>query len=140
MKAAVSLLEPDPELSPFATGPMKQPPDELSELMMHELSGFLENPSKAFLRNRLGMNLWQEDGPPEDSEPLDLSGLKKYVLKDRMLGIELNLERDVGLYELEKAEGGLPPGNIGKVWFNEAKREVDKFVDLWGEQLKGAKK
>ena len=56
-----------------------------------------------------------------------------------MLGIELNLERDVGLYELEKAEGGLPPGNIGKVWFNEAKREVDKFVDLWGEQLKGEK-
>ena len=139
LKAAISLLEPDRELSPFATGPMKQPPDELSELMMHELSGFLENPSKAFLRNRLGMNLWQEDGPPEDSEPLDLSGLKKYVLKDRMLGIELNLERDVGLYELEKAEGGLPPGNIGKVWFNEAKREVDKFVDLWGEQLKGEK-
>ena len=118
---------------------MKQPPDELSELMRQELSGFLENPSKAFLRNRMGMNLWQEDGPPEDSEPLDLSGLKKYVLKDRMLGIELNLERDVGLYELEKAEGGLPPGNIGKVWFNEAKREVDKFVDLWGEQLKGEK-
>ena len=40
---------------------------------------------------------------------------------------------------MEKAEGSLPPGNIGKVWFNEAKREVDKFVDLWGEQLNGEK-
>jgi exodeoxyribonuclease V gamma subunit len=139
LKAAYSLLEPDLELPPFVAGPMKQPPETLSELMMYELCLFLENPSKAFLRNRLGMNLWEEDGPPEDCEPLDLSGLKKYVLKDRMLGIELEMERDVELYDLEKAEGSLPPGNIGKVWFNEAKREVDKFVDLWGEQLKGEK-
>mgnify|MGYP006450690443 CR=1 FL=1 len=52
LEAAVSLLEPDRELPPFATGPMKQPPEELSEFMMHELCNFLVNPSKAFMRNR----------------------------------------------------------------------------------------
>ena len=31
------------------------------------------------------------------------------------------------LYELEKAEGRLPPGNLGEVWFGEAEREVTKF-------------
>jgi exodeoxyribonuclease V gamma subunit len=139
LKAAGALLEPDRELPPFVAGPMKQPPVELTELMMDELCKFLENPSKAFLGNRLGMNLWEEDGPPEDSEPLDLTGLKQYVLKDRLLGIELKMEKDVQLYQLEKAEGSLPPGNIGKVWFNEARREVDKFVDLWGVQLNGEK-
>jgi exodeoxyribonuclease V gamma subunit len=139
LKAAGALLEPDRELPPFVAGPMKQPPVELSELMMDELCKFLENPPKAFLGNRLGMNLWEEDGPPEDSEPFDLTGLKQYLLKDRLLGIELKMEKDVQLYELEKAEGSLPPGSIGKVWFNEARREVDKFVDLWGVQLNGEK-
>ena len=139
LKAAGALLEPDPELSPFVAGAMSQPPDELSELMMDELGKFLENPSKIFLQKRLGMNLWEEDGPAEDCEPLDLTGLKKYLLKDRLLGIELKMEKDVQLYELEKAEGSLPPGNIGKVWFNEAMREVEKFVDLWGAQLNGEK-
>ena len=139
LKAAGALLEPDPELSPFVAGAMSQPPDELSELMMDELGKFLENPSKIFLQKRLGVNLWEEDGPAEDCEPLDLTGLKKYLLKDRLLGIELKMEKDVQLYELEKAEGSLPPGNIGKVWFNEAMREVEKFVDLWGVQLNGEK-
>jgi exodeoxyribonuclease V gamma subunit len=139
LKAAGALLEPDPELSPFVAGAMSQPPDELSELMMDELGKFLENPSKIFLQKRLGVNLWEEDGPAEDCEPLDLTGLKKYLLKDRLLGIELKMEKDVQLYELEKAEGSLPPGNIGKVWFNEAMREVEKFVDLWGTQLNGEK-
>jgi exodeoxyribonuclease V gamma subunit len=139
LKAAGALLEPARELPPFVAGPMNEPADELSELMMDELGKFLENPSKAFLRKRLGMSLWDEDGPPEDCEPLDLTGLKKYLLKDRLLGIELKMENNVQLYELEKAEGSLPPGNIGKVWFNEAMREVDKFVDLWGVQLNGKK-
>jgi len=85
------------------------------------------------------MSLWDEDMPAEDCEPLDLTGLKKYLLKDRLLGIDLQMEKSVDLYELEKAEGSLPPGNLGKVWFNEARREVEKFIDLWGTELNGEK-
>ena len=139
LKAAVALLEPDRELLPFVAGPMSDPSDELSELAIDELGKFLENPSRVFLKKRLGMNLWEEDGPPEDSEPLDLTGLKKYLLKDRLMSIALELEKEVDLYALEKAEGSLPPGNLGKVWFNEACREVDAFVDLWGSELNGKK-
>ena len=55
-----------------------------------------------------------------------------------MLGIELNLEEASGCTNWKRPKEAFK-GNIGKVWFNEAKREVDKFVDLWGEQLKGQK-
>ena len=61
------------------------------------------------------------------------------MIKDRLLGIALDLEKEADLYELAKAEGGLPPGSLGKVWFNEAKREVEQFVEQWGTHLKGEK-
>lgn len=137
--AAQALLRLDEDTPPFVSGKMSEPAEKLTELGMEDLIRFLEGPAEVFLKERLGMSLWEEEAAADACEPLQLGGLEKYVIKDRLLGIALDLEKEADLYELAKAEGGLPPGSLGKVWFYEAKREVEQFVEQWGTHLKGEK-
>ena len=37
---------------------------------------------------------------------------------------------------MEGAKGSLPPGSLGQVWFNEAKRDVEEFVERWQDAVK----
>jgi exodeoxyribonuclease V gamma subunit len=139
LEAAKALLHPDEETPPFVSEKMSEPEDKLADLTMEDLIRFFESPAEVFLKERLGMSLWDEDSPPDECEPLDLGHLEKYVIKDRLLGIALELEEEADLLALERAEGGLPPGSLGEVWFNESKREVEQFLEQWGEDLKGEK-
>ena len=85
------------------------------------------------------MSLHNEKPPPDEAEPFDLGGLEKYVIKDRLLGTALEMDEGVDLLALARAEGGLPPGSLGEVWFNEANREVEQFLLQWGDELRGEK-
>ena len=108
-------------------------------VQLSDLLRFFDSPSKYFLVTRLGMKLWDEDGPPTDSEPLTLGNLEKFGLKNRLLAIELHHQNTVDLYALARAEGSLPPGNLGKVWFNETNREIKDFMNRYGTSLTGEK-
>jgi exodeoxyribonuclease V gamma subunit len=138
-ESANALLSPDEETSPFVPEKMSEPEEALTELTMEDLTRFFVCPAEAFLKERLGMSLHNENPPPDDCEPLDLGGLEKYAIKDRLLGIALEMEEDADLLALEKAQGSLPPGSLGEVWFNEANREVDQFLLQWGDELRGEK-
>ena len=86
------------------------------------------------------MSLWDEDSPPEECEPFELGNLEKYLIKHRLLGIALYLENDdTNFFDIEKAEGSLPPLSLGEVWFNDAKRDVEEFVERWKDDLTGNK-
>ena len=139
LDAAKALLSPDEETHPFLSEKMSEPEEDLEELRLDDLIRFFESPAEAFLKERLGMSLWDEDPPPHECEPLDLGNLEKYAMKTRLLGIALGLEEDADILALQRAEGGLPPGSLGEVWYNESKREVDQFIEQWGEELKGEK-
>ena len=81
------------------------------------------------------MKLWDEEASPPDFEPLEIDSLEKYKLMGKMLDVVGSGEDISALYELEKAEGRLPPGNLGEVWFGEAEREVSGFLDQWQSLL-----
>ena len=87
----------------------------------------------------MGMRLWEEAGPPADNEPLTLGNLEKFGLKNKLLGIELDDEKHNDLFAIAQAEGSLPPGNLGKVWFNETNREIKEFINRWGSFFEGKK-
>jgi len=137
LQAARALLSPEKETQPFLSGQMSEPPEMLNELTMDELIHFFQNPAKAFLKKRLGMSLWDEDSPLEECEPFELGSLEKYAIKDRLLGMALELEDEFDLHGLEGAKGSLPPGSLGKVWFHEAKRDVEEFVERWQDAVQG---
>ena len=137
LDAAKALLSPDEETQPFVSNKMPEPQEKLNELTLEELIYFFESPAKAFLKKRLGMSLWDEDAPPDECEPFELGSLEKYIIKDRLLRIALEMEDDTDLRALEGAKGSLPPGSLGEVWFNEAKRDVEEFVEMWKEEVTG---
>ena len=139
LDAARALLSPDAATKPFLSGAMPDPEETLADLSLDDMVRFFQSPAQAFLRGRLGMSLWDEDSLPADSEPLELDGLASYGLANRLLGIELGTEEKVDLLALEKAKGSLPPGNLGRVCFNDAKREARAFLDLWESELRGEK-
>ena len=138
-EATTALLKPEKETLPFVPEKMSEPDEELTELTMEELIRFFISPTDAFLKNRLGISFQNDNPLPADSEPLELSGLDKYAIKDRLLSVSLGLEHEMDLLSLEKAQGSLPPGSLGEVWFNEANREVDQFLLQWGDELRGRK-
>lgn len=139
LEAAKALLDQDERTQPFVSGKMSAHQETLNELSMEELIYFFENPAEAFLRKRLGMSLWDEDSPPEECEPFELGNLEKYAIKDRLLEIALNGDGHTDFLDLEIAKGSLPPGSLGVVWFNEAKRDVEEFIEMWKDELKGVR-
>ena len=130
---------PSTQMPIFVDSSIGYPSNHDQVIQVSDLLRFFDSPSKSFLVTRLGMKLWDEDGPPSDSEPLTLGNLEKFGLKNRLLAIELHHQSAADLYALARAEGSLPPGNLGKVWFNETNREIKDFIHRYGASLTGEK-
>ena len=137
LEGALASIKPDAETAPFSSKKMQGSQDELTELSVEQLSYFLVAPAEYFLRHSIGMYLRNEDPPPEECEPFELGNLQKYIIKDRLLRIALNFDNEADLLSVARAEGGLPPGSLGELWFNEAKGEVADFVSQWGQEITG---
>lgn len=136
LKAARALLDPQKKVFPFVSLENSHDiEDSKKDLSVRELVEFFSNPSKAYLKYSLGMKLWDEEASPPDFEPLEIESLNKYKLMSRMVEVVGTGEDISHLYELEQAEGRLPPGNLGKVWFGEAEREVSAFLEQWQHML-----
>ena len=135
--AARALMTPQKRVQPFVSSPVSKLPELINEVSIRDFVRFFESPAKYFLVNRLGISLWQEDAPPSEHEPMSLDNLQKYGIKRSLLSTRLNEGQDINLYALEKAKGSLPPGSLGKVWFNDTAQEVDQFMGKWGDALRG---
>ena len=136
LKASRALLAPQKKLFPFVVAENHPDiEDSKQDLSMGELVEFFSNPSKAYLKYSLGMKLWDEEASPPDFEPLEIDSLEKYKIMSRMVEVVGSGKNLSDLYQLEKAEGRLPPGNLGEVWFGEAEREVGAFLAQWQSVL-----
>jgi len=134
-RAARSLAQPLGEVPLFAPSPLTSASKPDGPLALSDLIHFFDSPSKHFLTHALGMSLWEEEAPPEEYEPSTLGSLEKFGVKRNLLAVELKRQAPADLYALEKARGSLPPGSLGQVWFHDAAREVDQFIERWGHAL-----
>ncbi|MFP6855517.1 MAG: hypothetical protein VB980_07015, partial [Opitutales bacterium] len=139
LQAAKALLSPDEEAPFFMKEPLSEEASISRELSLDDISRFFGNPSQYFLRNRLGMNLWEEDPPPEESEPFEIAGLYGYKLRESLLRLAIGVADGDDPEILCRAEGSLPPGSLGATWFNQARCEVKFFMEKWKESLQGRK-
>jgi exodeoxyribonuclease V gamma subunit len=100
------------EPRPFLTAPLPERPTLVVELA--DLVRFVEHPVRAFMRQRLGISLYSADDEIEDELSVELDGLQRWGVGQRLLearqrGIP---ERTAILAEI--ARGTLPPGVLGK--------------------------
>ena len=89
------------------------------------LIAFFGNPTRAFLRDGLGMRLEVDEIALDEEEPFVLDGLGQWGLKSEMFGLG---EREEVLPTLEKlmaARGFLPAGGPGRVVYEDMKADVE---------------
>ncbi|MXW01694.1 MAG: exodeoxyribonuclease V subunit gamma [Holophagales bacterium] len=102
--------------------PNRPDDDAPLELELEDLIRFSESPSRAFLRDRLGMALSTREDDVENDEPLDLNALEVWQLKSELSGKD-NLDDEATL-ELAAARGLLPAANLGRIEHRQSAAQV----------------
>ncbi|WP_433666145.1 exodeoxyribonuclease V subunit gamma [Nocardia sp. CA-136227] len=121
--AAGRAPEPRPLFLP-ATLPAREPGDvELADLV-----SFAEHPVRAFLWQRLGIRVPEDEEEIADRLPIELDGLTKWNMGERMLSARLTGVDPNVLRAAEWRRGTLPPFGMGAAVLDEVEGTVDQLV------------
>ncbi|MCW2666572.1 MAG: Exodeoxyribonuclease gamma chain [Frankiales bacterium] len=119
-RAGVAARVPEPGRM---SGPLPARP--LGHVELADLVAFAVHPAQAFLRQRLGVRVPEEDDQPADALDTDLDPLSAWGVGERMLTARL---RGVGAVEFRQAEwrrGTLPPARLGVALLTDLEAAVD---------------
>jgi exodeoxyribonuclease V gamma subunit len=108
LRGARALGEPAGAPRPFLLGPLPAAPAPLVEV--EELVRFVAHPVRAFLRRRLGIGVGDFADEVQDALPVELDGLERWTIGDRLLAARLAGADRAAAVAAEKARGDLPPG------------------------------
>ncbi|MGI9184724.1 MAG: exodeoxyribonuclease V subunit gamma [Solirubrobacteraceae bacterium] len=97
---------------PFLTGPL--PPRDGRVIELDDLVRFVEHPVRAFLRQRLGISVRGSVDEIEDGLPVELDGLQRWGVGQRLLEARLAGVDGNTAIKAEIARGTLPPGVLGE--------------------------
>jgi exodeoxyribonuclease V gamma subunit len=97
---------------PFLEGSLA--PWDPRDVNLDELKTFLLNPVRTFLRARLDISAPLEAEELSDAIPIDLDGLEKWGIGDRILRDLLAGQSPEATFTAELLRGTVPPGNLGQ--------------------------
>ncbi len=125
---AVAAARPPAPAAPFLPGPLAPPAGDAGVLELDELTSLIVHPQRAFLRERLGVVLAEESDDVDDALPVEMNGLSRWQVGERMLRERLEGAgaSQVGFAEL--ARGSLPLGPLGMAAGREIRLVVDRIV------------
>ncbi len=125
---------------PFCAAPLAEREDDATaDLPLESLSRCLAQPTAFFLRERLGVDLWDEDETLSDDEPFALDGLQTYALKTEWLEHRLAGRDAAAQRALVRARGDLPVGAFGDAAWQAVEDAVEPLAESLGPQLAGAR-
>jgi len=108
--------------APFLTEPL--PAHPLAVVEIERLEAFAGRPVRAFLRQRLGISVAGGDDEIDDALPVELDGLAKWAVGQRLLEQVLQgTELDEAI-AAERARGSLPPGTLADAVIGEVRPVV----------------
>jgi exodeoxyribonuclease V gamma subunit len=96
--------------APFLASPLAPPVED--QVGLDDLVDFLANPTRAFLRQRLGVTIPGAAGDVADAWPLNISGLPRWDIGDRILSAVLSGATLEAACVAELRRGTLPPGRL----------------------------
>lgn len=95
---------------------------------LDNLDRFVRHPVRAFLRERLGVSLWDRTREIEDAIPIDLAGLAEWGVADRMLRARLSGASWAACRAAELARGALPPAALADSLLAQMEEDVEALV------------
>lgn len=128
-----------PEMPPFITDPLPQIEESNRNVELRELIDFWKNPSKYFVKKRLGLSLWESDACLSDNEPIQLDNLERYRIKQELLADEMEAEELLPLAAFQ-ARGILPAGVMGELHLRSMTLEVQKLARVVRDHIGQGKK
>jgi exodeoxyribonuclease V gamma subunit len=108
-RAAARPRQPVPAL---VAHPLSDPPPS-DTIALEDLVRFLQNPAKAFLRQRLEISTFTRDDDPDDALTIELDGLQGWAIGERVLQRCVSGTPPRTAARLEYLRGDLPPGPLG---------------------------
>jgi exodeoxyribonuclease V gamma subunit len=127
LEGARALTEDRQAPPPFLSGPLPAPRTDLVEV--EDLVRFVEHPARAFLRKRLGVSVAEYEEEVEDGLPVELDGLDRWSVGQRLLDARLDGADIVSACHAEAARGALPPGKLAQPVINELAPIVESIVE-----------
>jgi exodeoxyribonuclease V gamma subunit len=126
LEGARALAAPRAQTARFLPGALARREGRVLELA--DLVRFLEHPARAFLRQRLGISLRSGTDEIEDGLVVELDGLGRWGVGQRLLEARLRgVDRRTACLA-EIARGTLPPGELGRPVVEEVLPIVDAIV------------
>lgn len=110
----------------FLSAPL--PAAEAADVALADLISFAEHPVRAFLWQRLGLRVPEHDEDIDERLPIELDGLAKWELGERLLAARLTGADPAGLRAAEWRRGTLPPFGFGAAVLDEVEYTVDRLV------------
>ncbi len=126
LEGARRLTRPRAEPGPFLAGPL--PPLAASVVETESLVRFAQHPVRAFLRRRLGTSTADYSEEVEDGLQVELDGLGKWDIGQRLLDARLAGVEGRTAAVAELARGTLPPGVLGRPVLDEVFPIVERIV------------
>ncbi|MFF3568897.1 exodeoxyribonuclease V subunit gamma [Nocardia jiangxiensis] len=108
--------------------PAPLPAAARSDVELAELISFVEHPVRAFLWQRLGIRVPEEEEEIDERLPIELDGLTKWNMGERMLTARLHGAEPETLRAAEWRRGTLPPFGLGGAVLDEIESTVDRLV------------
>ncbi|GAB2729313.1 exodeoxyribonuclease V subunit gamma [Nocardia thraciensis] len=99
-----------------------------ADVELAELVSFVEHPVRAFLWQRLGIRVPEEAEEIDERLPIELDGLTKWNMGERMLAARLTGADPAALRAAEWRRGTLPPFGLGAAVLTEVEDTVDRLV------------
>lgn len=123
-RAAIGDRVPVAPLVPVALAPAPSS----GAVSLDELTRFLQHPARGFLRQRLGIAVGTSEEDPDDALPVELDGLQRWAIGDRVLRACLAGTPTQTAAHLEYLRGFLPPGRLGRDTIRAIGTQVDALL------------
>ncbi|MGN2639557.1 exodeoxyribonuclease V subunit gamma [Nocardia takedensis] len=134
LAGALAAGEPTRARPVFLPAPL--PVRDPEDVALGDLLAFVEHPVRAFLWQRLGLRVPEHEDDIADRMPIELDGLAKWELGERMLTARLTGADPDTLRAAEWRRGTLPPFGLGAAVLDEVERTVDTLVRACAEDYR----
>ncbi|HZG89156.1 MAG TPA: exodeoxyribonuclease V subunit gamma, partial [Pseudonocardia sp.] len=138
LAGALAAAGPTAPPAPFLAAPLAPPGDDGGLVALDDLVTFLEHPVKGFLRQRVGLSLFTGEDGPADALPVELDGLGRWAVGDRLLRDRLAGQPLERCRQAEWRRGELPPGALGERLLLAVLDDVEPLVAEAAQVLPGS--